>query len=73
MSLQQCSGTTGFPIKLTQNLFNAWPGGYNPADREVAKELVVATDFSVAWSTSVPTSNVTVITKLPLESALELK
>lgn len=50
MSIQKCSGTTGFPITLSQNLFNAWPGGYNPADPEVAKELVVPTDFSVAWA-----------------------
>jgi len=50
MSTQKCSGTTGFPINVTQNLFNPWPGGYNPADPKVANQLVVPTDFSVAWA-----------------------
>jgi hypothetical protein len=52
MSLQKCSGTSGFPIKLSQNLFNPWPGGYNPSDPAVTKQLVVPTDFSVSWAPS---------------------
>lgn len=50
MSLQKCSGTSGFPIRLIQNLFTPWSGGYNPADPEVTKQLVVPTDFSVSWA-----------------------
>ena len=50
MSLQKCNGTTGFPIKLSQNLFDQWPGGYNPSDPAVTNQLVVPTDFSVSWA-----------------------
>lgn len=50
MSTQKCSGTTGFPINVTQNLFSPWPGGFNPSDPKVTNQLVVATDFSVAWA-----------------------
>jgi len=49
MSLQKCSGTTGFPIRLSQNIFNPWAGGYNPSDPKVTNQLVVPTDFSISW------------------------
>ena len=50
MSLQNCSGTTGFPIRLSQNIFSPWAGGYNPSDPKVTKQLVVPTDFSISWA-----------------------
>ena len=58
MSLQMCSGITGFPIKLSQNLFNEWPGGYDPADPKVTNQLVVPTNINVSWSptTTIPIS-----------------
>ena len=52
MSLQTCSGTTGFPIKISQNLFDEWPNGINPADPKVANQLVVPTNINVSWSPS---------------------
>jgi hypothetical protein len=64
MSLQKCTGTTGFPITLSQNLFNEWPGGYNPADPKVTNQLVVPTDFSVSWSTSTASKSISVNTAL---------
>jgi len=50
MSLQICQGTTGFPIKLSQNLFSPWPGGINPSDPVNVRKLLVETDFEVNWS-----------------------
>ena len=43
MSLQACNGTTGFPIKISQNIFDKWSGG---SDQNT---LIAPTGFSVAW------------------------
>jgi hypothetical protein len=49
MSLQTCNGTNiGFPIKVSQNIFNPWSGG-----SDVTK-LIAPMDFNVAWA---PNSN----------------
>lgn len=48
MSLQVCSGTIGFPVKISQNIFDKWSGGSDMT------AIISPTDFSVAWA---PNSN----------------
>jgi hypothetical protein len=48
MSLQTCSGTIGFPVKISQNIFDKWSGGSDMT------AIISPTDFSVAWA---PNSN----------------
>ena len=62
MSLQSCDGgTTGFPIKLIQNLFKSWPG-INPSDASVNR-LIAPIDFSINWA---PKTNVNIaVTNTP--------
>jgi hypothetical protein len=50
MSLQRCSGTTGFPLRISKNLFTTWDGGFDPSDPAITRQLVVPTDFSVSWA-----------------------
>jgi len=49
MSLQGCKGTSGFPLKLSQNLFSPWAGGIDPSDPKVVQRLLAETDFEVNW------------------------
>ena len=48
MSLQACNGTIGFPVKISQNIFDKWSGGSDMT------AIISPTDFSIAWA---PNSN----------------
>jgi hypothetical protein len=50
MSLQRCSGTSGFPLRISKNLFTTWDGGFDPSDPAITRQLVIPTDFSVSWA-----------------------
>ena len=57
MSLQNCdaTATSGFPIKVIQNIFNPWPGK-NPSDNSVNR-IIAPMDFSANWA---PATNVNI-------------
>jgi hypothetical protein len=42
---------SGFPVMVSQNIFNAWAGN-DPSNREIINKLVAPTDFSVSWTPS---------------------
>ena len=46
MSLQACNGTIGFPIKVSQNIFDQWSNGGD------MNTLIAPIDFSIAWASS---------------------
>ena len=50
MALQACQTgtTTGFPIVLSQNLYNDWPATRDSQGQ--LKSIVAPTDFTIAWS-----------------------
>jgi len=63
MSRQQCplGGFNGFPLSLSQNLFNQWPGTDNAdAVRKELSNLATPTDFSVHWYPTSTTESVAV-------------
>ena len=60
MSLQRCSGTSGFPLRISKNLFTSWDGGFDPSDPAITRQLVVPTDFSVSWATTTMPQDITV-------------
>jgi hypothetical protein len=62
MPLQTCSGTTGFPITLSQKLFSLWQGGFNPSDAKVLNQITSPVDFSISWSPSNRNVNLSVDT-----------
>ena len=61
MSTQQCpvGGFNGFPLTLSQNLFNQWPGTTNTdtVKKEIS-DLAIATDFAVHWYPTPTTESV---------------
>jgi hypothetical protein len=42
---------SGFPVIVSQNIFNPWPGN-EPSNTEIINKLVVPTDFNISWSPS---------------------
>ena len=58
MSLHGCqSGTTGFPVNLSQNLFSTWPG---TTGQDEYQALVTPTDFEVKWAPPTQLSGISV-------------
>ena len=59
MSLQNCQSgaTTGFPLKLSQNLYSTWPGTNTSKNLQ---SLITPTDFTVQWAPASPLSGIAV-------------
>lgn len=66
MSLQACQTgtTTGFPIALSQNLYNDWPA--TQGSQEQLRKIMVPTDFTIQWGPPAATANISVLQKTDL-------
>ena len=59
MSLQQCgaTATTGFPLSLNRNIFDAGWG----VDESTRKKMVSPTDFNINWGVSNPAMRISTL------------